>query len=160
MAIPKELIEGNLFLSAGVVIFQKVDAPGPHPLNLQGNGKEPENEMGWKEAYQEKADAQLQEWHTRIEQYKEEPITFRQGRVVDRRRCIVRLDETYRLARSRLDELKATGDPYWETAKEAVELAMIELKKALDESGAGQSGGELHVQAHRSVIYEPFNRKS
>jgi hypothetical protein len=115
--------------------------------------------MGWKEAYQEKADAQLREWQARIELYKSEPIVFRQGRLIDRRRSLQRLEESFRIARESLDELTVSRGNDWEFAKQAVERSMIDLKRALDESGAGKVGGGLQIQTSRSHLYEPFGRK-
>ena len=115
--------------------------------------------MGMKEAYREKADAQLREWQEWIEQYKSDPAVPRIGRAIDSQRSVKRLDDSYRIARIRLDELGSAQDERWEFAKQAVERAMIDLKKVLDESGAGQVGKLLQLQTSRSYIYEPFQRR-
>jgi hypothetical protein len=36
---------------------------------------------------------------------------------------------------------------------------MIDLKKLLDDSGAGQIGRAIQLQASRAHVYEPFSRK-
>jgi hypothetical protein len=115
--------------------------------------------MGWKEAYQEKANAQLKEWQEWIDQYEASPAPARRGKTLDHSRTMQRLNDCYLTAQSRLNELPAARGEKWEAAKEAVEQAMIDLKRALDESGAGQARRHLQLQTSRNHIYEPFGRK-
>jgi hypothetical protein len=72
---------------------------------------------------------------------------------------VVRLEDSHRIARFRLEELRAAQDETWELSKQAVERAMIDLKKVLDESGAGQAGRLLHLQTSRVHLYEPFSKR-
>lgn len=115
--------------------------------------------MGMKEAYQEKADAQLREWWGWIEEYKSNPIQAGLKHREVQQRWNERLDDCHRIATSRLAELRASREERWELAKQAVERAMIELKKVLDESGAGSAGKILQLQSSRSYMYDPFHRK-
>lgn len=115
--------------------------------------------MGLKEAYVEKANAQLSEWQEWIEQYKTVPNVPTQGKIKDRQRMAERLDNCHHIASVRLQELRAAQDPGWEFAKQAVERAMIDLKRVLDESGAGQVARLLQLQASRTYIYEPFQKR-
>ena len=115
--------------------------------------------MGLKEAYQEKADAQLQEWQAWIEHVRSNPIHFHSPRPADQQRVVERLDDCYRIARVRLDELRSSKDERWEFAKQAVERAMIDLKRALDESGTANAGKFLQLNTSREHMYEPFRDK-
>ena len=112
-----------------------------------------------KGAYQAKADTQLAEWHARIEHLKSDASTVHLKLPADRQRLVQRLEDCHRIARVRLDELSASQDERWELAKQAVERAMIELKRALDESGVEQAGKFLNLQSSRSHVYEPFPKK-
>jgi hypothetical protein len=93
-----------------------------------------------REAYQEKADSQLQEWRQWIRKYEDDPAFSGTNQSPERQRSIDRLEDCYRIARLRLDELRSAQEDYWDFTKQAVERAMIDLKKALDESGAGRTG--------------------
>lgn len=115
--------------------------------------------MEIKKAYQEKADAQLHEWQTWIEQFRLEQNGSISGRLADRQRMMQRLEDCHRIARVQLDELRSSQEDRWELTKQAVERAMIDLKAALDESGAANSGRFLQLQSSRSHIYEPFQRR-
>lgn len=120
-----------------------------------------ENRVGTdiKGAYQAKADAQLAEWRTRIEQLKTNANPSEPKRPAERQRAVQRLEDCYRIARVRLDELRSSQDERWELAKQAVERAMIDLKRALDESGVEQAGRFLRLQSSRSHVYEPFPKR-
>jgi len=106
--------------------------------------------MGVKEAYQIKADSQLCEWQGWIEQYK----------TSDGAGDYQRLEQAYQTARSRLNDLSTSSDDRWEFSKQAVERAMIDLKRLLDESGAAQNARYLTLQTSRSYAYQPFYRRS
>lgn len=115
--------------------------------------------MELKEAYQEKADAQLQEWRTRIERMRKDPYDYDKHLLFHQQRAFERLDDCYRIARVCLDELRTSQDERWEFAKQAVERAMINLKRALDESGTRNAGKFLQLNTSREHIYEPFHNK-
>lgn len=115
--------------------------------------------MGLKEAYEEKADAQLHEWRVWIDRYKADPAISGLNKYADRQRIIERLDDCHRIARIRLDELRSSQESSWEFSKQAVERAMIDLKHVLDESGAGHAARLLELQASRSHAYEPFQKR-
>lgn len=138
-----------------------------HPDGAQPRNSERELVMGRKEkeAYQEKADSQLQEWQAWIEQYKSDSFSQRSAKSTthqglnDRARMLDRLEDCQRIAQVRLSELRSSNDGRWELAKQAVERALIDLKQALDESGAGDSKRLLQLQTNRSHVYEPFQRR-
>jgi hypothetical protein len=111
--------------------------------------------MRLKDAYHQKADAQLREWQVWIEQIKESE-DLPQDRAEMRPRSVERLDDCYQAARRRLDELRFSSDAGWENAKQAVEQAMIALKQALDGSGFETIGKSVRLQPDRSHVFEPF----
>jgi hypothetical protein len=115
--------------------------------------------MGMKEAYQKKADAQLREWQGWIERWKFDPTVLRAKEQTDQQRAVERLEDCHRIARVRLDELSYSQEERWELAKQAVERAMIDLKRALDESGASLAGRDVRLQVGRAHIYEVYHRK-
>ena len=115
--------------------------------------------MGMRESYQEKADAQLSEWQSWIDQYKSEPADPHANQRINRQQMMERMDDCHRLARIRLKELRSSQDEHWDFAKQAVERAMIDLKRVIDESGAGQAAHFLELQAGRAYAYEPFQRR-
>ncbi len=115
--------------------------------------------MGVKESYQQKADAQLQEWQAWIEQIKTGPGQSTLRGPADRQRLVERLEYCHRIAQVRLQELRSSQEGQWELAKQAVERAMIDLKRALDDSGAVQVGKYVQLETRRSQVYEPFHRK-
>ena len=115
--------------------------------------------MELKEAYEEKADAQLHEWRAWIDRYKADLSISGFGKATDRQRVIERLDDCHQTARIRLDELRTCQESSWEFSKQAVERAMIDLKRVLDESGAGHAARLLELQMSRSHVYEPFQKR-
>lgn len=115
--------------------------------------------MGLREDYQIKADAQLLEWQAWIEQEKLNLNEHGFARTANSPRVMQRLEDSCRVARVRLEELRSAQDERWEFAKQAVEQAMIELKRALDESGAGSPGKIIQLQTSRSRMSYPFGSK-
>lgn len=115
--------------------------------------------MGLKEAYEEKADAQLHEWRAWIDRYKADPSISGSSKNTDWQRIIERLDDCHQTARIRLDELRSCQESSWEFSKQAVERAMIDLKHVLDESGAGHAARPLELQVSRAHAYEPFQKR-
>ena len=118
-----------------------------------------------KEAYQEKAGAQLREWQAWIEQYKADPLAHRSTKAAGlqsipaHREMTGRLEDCHRVAQASLEALRTTREERWELAKQAVERALIDLKQALDESGASNSNRPVQLQTNRSHVYEPFQRR-
>lgn len=112
--------------------------------------------MDMKQAYQDKANAQLCEWRAWIERFKSGNET---GNQEERSRKLARLDDCLQIASNRLEELSRSQEARWELAKHALERAMIDLKIALDDSGAVQSGRFLRIEASRAHAYEPFQRR-
>ncbi|NLG96227.1 MAG: hypothetical protein GX491_02590 [Chloroflexi bacterium] len=111
--------------------------------------------MEMREFYQEKAEVQLREWQARIENFKHAlSPSMSQS---EQQQYVERLEDCQRTARMRLEELRSSRSDRWEQSKQAVERAMIELKKALDESGAGDNS--IHLRTGRTHIYQPFERR-
>lgn len=115
--------------------------------------------MSLKEAYQEKAEAQLREWQTWIDQYKADPMPAILAARGDRQRISERLEDYHRVARIRLKELGAAQDDRWELSKQAVERAMIELKHVLDESGAGLAARYVPLETSRPQVFEVLQKR-
>ncbi len=115
--------------------------------------------MEMKQAYEEKADAQLREWQAWIEQYRTDPVTYGAVTYTEQQHMMDRLENCYQNARVRLDELHSSRDHSWEFAKQAVERAMIELKHALDESGAAHAARLVQLETGRSHVYAPFQKR-
>ncbi len=107
--------------------------------------------MSMRERYQEKVDAQLNEWKRWVDRYKNDPQLSASDRNADHQQMIARLDDYYKKTQTRLAELRTAPDQRWELAKQAVERAMIDLKQLLDESGAANVGRSLPIQANRPL---------
>lgn len=115
--------------------------------------------MGMREAYIEKVTAQLVEWQTWIERYKIDATSPRSGWPVNPSRMLQRLEDSYQSACFHLENLNTSHDSGWDNSKDEVEQAMIGLKMALDESGAGRAGHSLALHSSRAHMFAPFPRK-
>jgi hypothetical protein len=115
--------------------------------------------MGIREAYQKKANTQLREWQAWFDEYDAGLGQDDQRNAADHLRMVARVQDCIQRARSGLSELCAASDERWELSKQAVERALIDLKKALDESGIARSARLVPVQVGRAHVYEPFERK-
>jgi hypothetical protein len=115
--------------------------------------------MNLRERYEDKADAQLHEWQEWIENYLSDPPVPAISQHVNQVHMKERLGDSLRLARACLEELRGAQDERWEFSKQAVERAMIDLKRLLDESGAGQAGRAIPLQTSRARAYEPFSKR-
>ncbi len=118
-----------------------------------------EYKMGMREIYLEKADSQLHEWQAWIEDYKATPPVTAERNVAGWQQMTARLEDCQQTALACLEDLRGAQGERWELSKQAVERAMIDLKRALDESGAGQLGKALQLQSSRAHAYEPFSRR-
>lgn len=112
-----------------------------------------------REAYQEKAAVQLHEWGMWIDQYRRSIAQLSQVGSEKQTRLVERLDDSHREAGNLLNELRASPADRWDASKELVEQAMVDLKKILDESGAGLAAKPLSLEAGRGYLYEPFQRR-
>jgi hypothetical protein len=140
--------------------------------------------MGVREKYEEKVDAQLHEWQEWIESYTRDPYTrdlhardpsardlhardpsardpmeSDPQDITERQRRLGKLEDCQQIAQDCLEELRSSEDKHWELAKQAVERAMIDLKRMLDESGTAHSGRSLSLQTSRSYVYSPFSKR-
>lgn len=111
--------------------------------------------MVWKQAYQEKVAVQLQEWETWIASMKDAATPLTQQQCSQ----FARLEEYQLAARARLQELAEASDRHWELVRQSVERAMIDFKRAFDQSGLEFPGSVIPLQPSRAHMYEPFQRK-
>jgi hypothetical protein len=112
--------------------------------------------MGLREAYTEKAAAQLEEWQGWIANYKAVNADY----WVKEPSEAQRLEDCYQLASVRVSELSSARGKDWEIAKEALEGAMIDLKRAIDESGVFRAGRSIRLQSNRHSLPVIFSKKS
>jgi hypothetical protein len=112
--------------------------------------------MNLREYYQEKVDAQLHEWKEWIDNYRADAAQISGKTAAEQQRLLDKLEACHQAAWLRLQELRQTDEKGWNLAKQAVERALIELKKSLDESGAAQAGTLLSLHPNRSHLDEPF----
>ena len=115
--------------------------------------------MGVREKYQEKVDAQLHEWREWIEHYKAGSLIHDFTEPANRQQLMEQLENRQQAAQTCLEELQVSTDEKWELSKQAVERAMIDLKRLLDESGVAHVGRSLSLQTSRSHVYEPFSKR-
>ncbi len=115
--------------------------------------------MGVREKYEEKVDVQLHEWRDWIENFKSDALVNDAREISYRQQMMGQLEDSQQIAQERLEELRSTQDEHWELAKQAVERAMIDLKKLLDESGTVHAGRSLSLQPSRSHVYTPFSKR-
>lgn len=115
--------------------------------------------MGMREAYIEKVTSQLAEWHAWIEQHTAENTPSASHWQVNPTHIAQRLEERFQRACAALSVLHSAPDGAWLSAKNDMENALIDLKIALDESGANQAGQSLALHAGRQHVFMPFSRR-
>jgi len=115
--------------------------------------------MGIRENYQNKAASQLREWKTRIDEIRLDYDYGSPGLAANRDQTLQSLEELHEFARDRLEELNSARESRWEFSKQAVERAMIDLKRSLDEADAGKNSPHLELKDHREHIHDTFFRK-
>jgi len=94
--------------------------------------------MSKKEAYQEKAEAQLREWKADIQKRMAQADKAKaEGKIEFYKRTEV-LNAKYQAALKRLQELKEAGADNWEEFKTGVEAALREVKEALKKNGTSK----------------------
>jgi multidrug resistance efflux pump len=83
-----------------------------------------------RKAYEEKIDAQLEEWSAQIALLKARADKARAEAKVEYYKTIEALQRRQDEARAKLDELKTAGDEAWEDLKKGAEKAWDEVKAA------------------------------
>ena len=89
-----------------------------------------------RKAYEEKLDAQLEEWNAQIALLKARADKARAGAKVEYYKTIEALQRRQDEARTKLNELKTAGDEAWEDLKTGAEKAWAEVKTAFHEAAS------------------------
>ena len=89
--------------------------------------------MGLKEAYQEKIEAELQEWNARINELKARAATAKADAKFDLYNRIDILRAKLEAVQAKLQELKQGGVEKWESLKADTERGLDDLKKRWDD---------------------------
>ena len=89
--------------------------------------------MGLKEAYQEKIEAELQEWNARINELKAMAANAKADAKIDMYSRIDNLRAKLEAAQAKLQELKQGGAEKWESLKADTERGLDDLKKRWDD---------------------------
>ncbi len=100
--------------------------------------------MGLKEAYQEKIEAQLQEWNARINEFKARAANAKADAKIDMYNRIDILRANQEAAQAKLQELKQIGAEKWDEIRLALDKDMDYLKTTWESS---LSQRELYLEA-------------
>ena len=87
-----------------------------------------------RKAYEEKLDAQLEEWNAQIALLKAKAAKARAEAKIDYNKTIDALQRRQDEARAKLHELKASGDEAWEDMKSGAEKAWAEVRAAFHDA--------------------------
>ena len=83
-----------------------------------------------RKAYEEKVDAQLEEWNAQIALFKARADKAKAGAKIEYYKTIEALQHRQNNAAIKLHELKTAGDEAWEDLKTGAEKAWAEVKDA------------------------------
>ena len=89
-----------------------------------------------RKAYEEKIDAQLEEWNAQIALLKARADKAKAEAKIEYYKTIEALQHRQDEARAKLHELKTAGDEAWEDLKTGAEKAWAEVKTAFHEATA------------------------
>ena len=89
-----------------------------------------------RKAYEEKLDAQLEEWNAQIALLKARADKARAEAKVEYNKTIEALQRRQDEARAKLHELKTAGDEAWEDLKTGAEKAWAEVKTAFHDAAS------------------------
>lgn len=84
--------------------------------------------MGLKEAYQEKIEAQLNEWSAKIKELKAKAEQAKADRKIELQKTVDDLRARKEAARKKLDEVKRAGADTWEKLRSDTDKALEEVK--------------------------------
>ena len=87
-----------------------------------------------RKAYEEKIDAQLEEWNAQIALLRARADKARAGAKIEYNKTIETLQRKQDEARIKLHELKTAGDEAWEDLKIGAEKAWAEVKTAFHDA--------------------------
>jgi hypothetical protein len=89
-----------------------------------------------RKAYEEKIDAQLEEWSAQIALLKARADKARAEMKIEYNETIEALQRRQDVARAKLDELKTAGDEAWEDLKTGAEKAWAEVRTAFHDAAS------------------------
>jgi len=87
-----------------------------------------------RKVYEEKIDAQLEEWNAQIALLKARAGKAKAGAKVEYNKTIEALQRRHDEARAKLHELETTSDEAWEDLKTGAEKAWAEVKTAFHDA--------------------------
>ena len=87
-----------------------------------------------RKAYEEKLDAQLKEWDAEIAVRKAKAEKAKADEKVDYFKTVDALEHKQHEAKTKLQELKTTGDEAWEAVKTGAEKTWAEVKAAFHDT--------------------------
>ena len=87
-----------------------------------------------RKAYEEKLEAQLKEWSAQIALLKAKADNAKAGAKIDFYKTIDALQHKEEEARTKLKEMKTSGDAAWEDLKKGAEKAWAEIKTAFSDA--------------------------
>jgi len=89
-----------------------------------------------RKAYEEKFDAQLQEWNAQIALLKARADKAKAEAKIEYYKTIEAMQRKRDTAKAKLDELKSAGDGAWEDLKTGAEKAWAEVKTAFHDAAS------------------------
>jgi len=89
-----------------------------------------------RKAYEEKLDAQLNEWNAEIALLKAKAENAEADAKIDYYKTIDALEHKHDKAKTKLQELKTSGDEAWEAVKAGAEKAWAEVKAAYHDAAS------------------------
>jgi len=89
-----------------------------------------------RKAYEEKIDAQLEEWNAQLALLRARAAKARAGAKVEYNKTLEALQHRHDEARARLHELKTSSDEAWEDFKTGAEKAWAEVKTAFHDAAS------------------------
>jgi hypothetical protein len=89
-----------------------------------------------RKAYEEKLDAQLQEWNAQIALLKARAENAKADAKIGYYKAIDALEHKQNEARTKLHELKTAGDEAWEAVKAGAEKVWAEVKTAYHDAAS------------------------
>ncbi len=87
-----------------------------------------------RKAYEEKLDAQVNEWNAQITLLKAKAENAKADAKIDYYKSIEALEHKQGEAKAKLQELKTAGDEAWEDVKAGLEKAWAEVKTAYQDA--------------------------
>jgi len=89
--------------------------------------------MSMKDAYKQKAEAELEIAHSKVAEFKARAKNFTADTRISYAKHLDELEHSVATAKARLTELGEAGEDGWEKLKEGVERALTGLRKAMHE---------------------------